>query len=61
MINLIKNAIKFTKQGTIEIKYWYDRTVSQLNVEIKDSGIGISEADIKRLFKSYGRLEHSIS
>ena len=58
LINLIKNALKFTKVGSIEIKYWFDRFNSLLNVEIKDTGIGIRPEDIKKLFKTYGRLEN---
>ena len=39
IINLLKNAIKFTKSGTIE--YRADIADNSLSIQIKDSGIGI--------------------
>ncbi|MEE2769964.1 MAG: ATP-binding protein [Pseudomonadota bacterium] len=54
LINLIGNAIKFTPKGKIEVIVRYDN--KQLYLNIKDTGIGISEDKIEnifnRLFKS---------
>ncbi len=47
--NLLSNAIKFSNSGdTIHITYKQD--VSQTVISVSDSGIGISETNIKRLF-----------
>ena len=43
LINLIKNAMKFTDQGTIEIKTMYHpRPLNMLEVRVKDTGVGIA-------------------
>jgi len=48
--NLLSNAVKFTpKDGTIDIGFHQDKTHDQL--WISDSGSGISEADLARLFR----------
>jgi signal transduction histidine kinase len=43
MINLVKNALKFTKEGTIELGYTLRNVsgLSELLFYVKDSGIGI--------------------
>ena len=61
MINLIKNAIKFTNQGEIIISYWYVSGKGLMMVNVKDTGIGIKSEDLKKLFQPFGRLDHKIS
>ncbi|MFT7198246.1 MAG: CheY-like chemotaxis protein/HPt (histidine-containing phosphotransfer) domain-containing protein, partial [Marinoscillum sp.] len=63
--NLTSNAIKFSpKKGNINISL---RVVKQENdlftfkVSIKDSGIGIQQNDIFKLFKSFSQIDSSIS
>ncbi|RLD70983.1 MAG: hypothetical protein DRJ10_19810, partial [Bacteroidetes bacterium] len=49
--NLISNAIKFTqKEGTVEIGVKTRHGVSQHEIYVKDTGIGISEGKISQLF-----------
>ena len=46
LINLIKNAIKFTREkGFIEIRTKYNYDEECLTVGVKDSGVGISAED----------------
>lgn len=54
--NLLHNSIKFTPQnGCIHIKL---RTVDErLEVEIQDSGIGISEEDLPRIFERFYKAD----
>ena len=50
MINLVKNAIKFTKKGEIQIKACYNGETELLIVHVQDTGIGIASEDIPTLF-----------
>ena len=60
--NILTNAVKYTKQGsvilTVSGKKLTQETV-QLYVSVKDTGIGIKEEDIERLFDSFQRVEES--
>jgi len=56
IVNLISNSIKFTKEGTILIELYNDD--ENIYVRVKDSGIGISENDMKHLFADFTQLEN---
>ena len=54
--NLISNAIKFTPDyGWIKISS--KKVDDKYRFEIKDNGIGLTEDDIKRLFKKFERIK----
>lgn len=58
LLNLIGNALKFTPQnGTITINFYSDNKI--IETSIKDNGVGISNEDLIRLFKKFGRLDNS--
>ena len=42
LINLVKNALKFTAIGTIKVKASYNPIEQQLVLHVEDSGVGIS-------------------
>ena len=50
--NLIDNAIKFTNKGEINIRLFRNEHQS-LNVEVQDTGIGISRDYLPELFKPF--------
>lgn len=50
-VNLVDNAIKFTERGEVTINIFEENSFKC--VEIKDSGIGISEAYLKQLFSPF--------
>ena len=55
--NLMSNAIKFTKKGSVNIGVDYrDNT---LTLKVKDSGTGMSEEQMKRIFAPFNRLENA--
>ena len=63
LINLIGNAIKFTEHGRVDI---YIRPIGQANpqrlrFEVVDTGIGISEAAVSRVFDSFTQADPTIT
>jgi len=57
MNNLITNAIKYTKEGSIEVSLEVNETM--LTCAIKDSGMGIPNADIPFIYDIYYRASNS--
>ena len=57
--NLLSNAAKYTERGavTFSAKGVYEGTCFGLRLSVTDTGIGIKEADLGRLFESFRRLE----
>ncbi|MDC1205275.1 HAMP domain-containing histidine kinase [Candidatus Pacebacteria bacterium] len=53
--NLVSNAIKYTKKGTIELLIEEKTTFVELRV--KDTGMGITAKDQKKLFAPFFRVE----
>lgn len=56
--NLVTNAIKFTEKGSITVGY--DVAGDMLKFYVKDTGMGISEGDIKKLFTRFTKLNSFI-
>lgn len=60
LINLVANAIKFTENGTITIEAMRnggpDSNTDLIEFQITDTGIGIAEQDLPRIFDDYVRL-----
>lgn len=57
LANLVGNAIKFTKKGEITISVKPEIERNYIQVSVKDTGPGIKEADIPRLFQKFQQLE----
>lgn len=61
LLNLLTNAIKYTHEG--EVKIQVDGEVQgnevTLHYKVIDTGIGIKEKDIEKLFKAFERIEVS--
>lgn len=55
LTNLVSNAVKFTEQGTISITL--SVVGSWMEIAVSDTGIGIKEEDLHKLFIAYGRIE----
>ncbi len=58
-INLIDNAIKYTKQG--KVKICINRSEKKLLVEVRDTGIGISKEYLPHLFDPFSQEEQGYS
>lgn len=59
LVNLMSNAIKFTEYGKVEIIIACDREKEQLHFSIKDTGIGLTEEQIPRLFQTFSQANLS--
>jgi signal transduction histidine kinase len=57
LINLVKNAIKFTKKGTIKISYSVDENKAEFTVS--DTGIGISAEKLQAIFEYFVQADFS--
>lgn len=59
-INLVGNAIKFTPEnGTITVRARHDSRAAA--IEVADTGIGVSKADLGKLFDEFYRVDNSIN
>ncbi len=64
LINLMNNAVKFTEQGEIVLEVTPSRTAAQgeeleLHFKVRDTGIGIPQEAIGRLFQSFSQVDAS--
>ena len=60
LLNLLSNACKFTQDGTVTLRATRRDDV-ELVFEVADSGIGMSDEQIGRLFESFSQAEASTS
>ena len=55
VVNLVDNAIKYTNKGTVTVS---SREVNDmLQIDVEDTGIGIPEKDILRIFERFYRVD----
>ncbi|WP_200236461.1 PAS domain S-box protein [Lamprobacter modestohalophilus] len=62
LINLLNNAVKFTDQGEVglSIRLLERRDAQvQLEIRVRDTGIGISQAAQAKLFRAFGQADDS--
>jgi len=55
--NLIENAVKFTKEGSITISI--DEYEEFYRISVRDTGAGIDKKDLPKLFHKFGRIDNS--
>ncbi|MDX2163533.1 MAG: GAF domain-containing protein [bacterium] len=65
LINLVSNATKFTRQGTVTIDVY---TVNEpetgrlmIRVDVTDTGIGIADKDLPLLFEAFRQVDSSLT
>ena len=66
LTNLVGNAVKFTEQGVVSVKVSYlndesDSTKECLQFIVSDTGIGMDELTIERLFQPFSQADTSIT
>ena len=62
-LNLMSNAAKFTQDGTITLSVQRRRSQAGdwIEIQVQDSGIGIAQSDIGRLFQNFGQANSATS
>lgn len=55
--NLLSNAVKYTQTGTVTVRMTPLEAERNIAVEVIDSGVGIPEADLPRMFEKFFRVE----
>ena len=62
VLNLMNNAIKFTAKGGVTAHCAFKGGEKpMIRVEVRDTGIGISEKNMKKLFKGFSQADSSIA
>ncbi len=60
VLNLLTNAVKYTEKGGFILNVSMDAReddISSIRFSVKDTGIGVKEEDMERLFTAYERLD----
>ncbi len=64
VFNLVSNALKFTEQGSINIKVdcsKVDENHAHCSFAVQDTGIGLSEDQLKRIFSAFTQADSSVT
>jgi CheY-like chemotaxis protein len=64
LLNLIGNAVKFTEQGSVEVSLGVVRADAHsavLHFAVRDTGIGIDEATLAKLFQKFSQGDSSMT
>ena len=64
LINLLNNALKFTRQGSVGIQAYgefVDDNNYKMCFEVSDTGIGIKEEDMEHIYESFQQLDMNIN
>jgi signal transduction histidine kinase/CheY-like chemotaxis protein len=59
LLNLLSNAVKFTEKGEVVLTVKRGREQNELLFTVRDTGIGISEGHMNRLFQSFSQADSS--
>jgi signal transduction histidine kinase len=62
-LNLLSNAAKFTEDGniTLTVQRRKRQAGDWIEIQVQDTGIGIAEAEVDRLFQNFGQANRSTS
>ncbi|MGR5268298.1 sensor histidine kinase [Vibrio astriarenae] len=61
IFHLLSNAIKFTRDGCVELRLDYQQVSNELVITVTDSGIGIDESIQRRIFEAFEQGDGSFS
>ncbi len=60
-LNLLSNAVKFTEVGRIGLQVRWSVPRSEALLRIRDTGIGIAESDLDRIFERFTQVDASLT
>ena len=62
LINLVSNALKFTREGLVTVRLEVDpQTTIPLRIEVSDTGIGIPPDRLDKIFEAFQQVDASAS
>jgi PAS domain S-box-containing protein len=61
LLNLIGNAIKFTKSGSVDVTTSFNQATNKIQISIKDTGIGLTTDQQATLFTPFTQADTSTS
>ena len=64
MTNLVNNAIKFTREGSIVVRAMLEEDSddrAQLRISVQDTGIGLAEEELRALFQAFSQADNSLN
>jgi len=64
LLNLLNNAVKFTEAGSIELEVKSEllsNKACRLRFSVRDTGVGLNESQIARLFEPFVQVDNSLS
>ncbi|MGB1221879.1 MAG: hybrid sensor histidine kinase/response regulator, partial [Alcanivoracaceae bacterium] len=60
LLNLVGNAIKFTEQGSIDVRVtWLEGEPGMLQVEVRDTGVGIPPHALETVFEPFSQADET--
>jgi len=60
--NLVTNAFKYTPQkGEVELKLFYNEETRQINITVRDTGEGIAEDQLEKIFDMYSQTDKNVN
>ena len=59
LVNLLGNAVKFTDRGSVTLRV--SQHGAAVRMEVQDTGIGISEAELSRLFRPFAQVDTGLT
>ncbi|MCR4586215.1 MAG: response regulator [Lachnospiraceae bacterium] len=59
ILNITNNAIKYTEKGSVKTNIGFEKEKNMLVISVADTGMGIRDEDLEKLFSSFQRLDET--
>ncbi len=61
LLNLVGNGVKFTSRGSVTLSVRHDPVLERLAISVGDTGDGIAEDKVQRLFQRFSQIDGSMT